>query len=67
MIGTASSPGHLDKLLIGAGEGLQNVTADILLYKLREREKSGRETLADVQLCRNGLVVVESDRIVSAI
>jgi hypothetical protein len=44
MIGAASSAGHLGKLLIGAGEGLQNGTADILWYILAERDSSGTET-----------------------
>jgi len=56
-------------LLIGAGEGLQKVTADILLYKLREREKSRGEILADVQLYINGVLVVEreKERLLSAV
>jgi hypothetical protein len=49
-------------LLIGTGEGLHKVTADILLYKLREREKSRGEILPDVQLCINGVIGIVVER-----
>ena len=55
--GHQNSPKDWALLVIGAGEGLPEVTADILLYKLREREESRGETLADVQLCRNGMII----------
>jgi hypothetical protein len=62
-------PNEWALLLIGAGEGLQKVTADILLYKLREREKTQEKHWPMLQRCRKGMIVIERarKRIVSAI
>jgi hypothetical protein len=44
-LGHQNSPNDWALLLIGAGEGLQKVIADILLFKLREREKASRRNI----------------------